>query len=723
MICKKENGLYLVLAAFFTLVLASLCALSLGLGFVFASRAQMQVLANVASVGALDRYLHGEEEDELARRQAAIARVNALLSENRKPGTKTQLQIGNSSGAGGTGASSITFGNFYPDNPNPQGGGPCDNEYPCFQEVGSDTAATAIRVVLQNPAENPVGIPFGQVLGYVGIDLHAVSTSAAIETCGAYLLDASLSTVGDTHKLSVFNLAEQDPNCSSDCTYPDDYIFPRSPVIPVGAGMFTINKNSIFDEDENEPLYPYLPHPNSSIPFEYNYWAYMFDHENPPGPDDFDPSDSIYHRGVAGRYSADHFWSDYKETPIIFGDVTVQAFVDKYMQPEPLRSFFLGFNAGLRLVDAQATIADRAMMLGFTNQIWGRREPPETDPPGPVLTSDFTRLLQITNMNNAGVVNYEGNYTSQPKPGNYVERGWLPVLYSGNSDGPESDHGDITGTNIVGALETAIADLSNNCPAHSRKFIVLATQGQSTCLDSGEGLECMQGYDEGLWSLYMESEERLLNDVLNSLKDADIALSVLMAGVSARPNYRNIVNPEGDCGDSPGTQHDTNPNCFYNFETAQREPSIRASCEPPTGDSGTTSIVSCASGVYGEAATMDDEEAFRLIKQMKPEIDGNSIFFGRPNGVFAHMAMETGGQMCPIMSPPTSSDEYICMEYPSESCSACPQPCKLKNSVRVISGTESRPLEYLSTGAQAARCVINTLGSNRLILVEPDKVL
>jgi len=712
---KKDNsGLYLVMAAFFTLVLASLCALSLGLGYVFASRAQMQVLSNIVSTGALDKYINSEEENEQLRRQAALEIANILLAENRKPGTKEHLELildGQDS--------KIFFGVYYPTNPDSDATQePTCTKYPCFKQVESNEPATAIRVVLQNPAENPVGIPFGQVLGYAGIELSAVSTAAIIETCGAYVLDISLSTVSDTHKLSTFDVAG---------AFPDS--FPALPKVSEGSGMFAINRGSVMQQPDNQEFinpyqnYPAPPTGQPALPFEFRHWAYMFGHdgmfdpEDPPEP--FNPNDPVYRRGAAAL-SRDHFWSDYREMTITFGGESVAAFVDLYMQPEPMRTFFLGFNAGLRLVDAQATVADQAMMLGFTNDIHDRREPLPEDASESVLTNDFSTLLHITNMNNAGTVTPQGNLDLEIKPNNYIERGWLPVLYSG--------HGDITGTNIVGALETALADLSNHCPPHSRKFIVLATQGQSTCLEEEGEIICRHGYSydsEGnslLWELYKNSEWRLQGkgnseSVLSKLREADIALSVLLAGETARPNYRNLHLNSTSCDD------DASPDCFHDFNSAQSDPDVSATC----GYS--KSIVDCSSGTI-TSPNMDDKEVYHLIKQMTTEIcnesneECNPVFFGRPNSIFAHMAMETGGQMCPIMAPPPGGQgDYICTETGQDCDSTCPDypPCRLKNSVRTPGGTEWRPLEYLSPGAQAARCVINTLGSNRLILVEPQE--
>jgi len=743
-----EKGIYLILAAVFSLLLLSLCALALGLGFLHTNKARQQAIGNLVVLGAVDEYLkfdQGESITEQARRAASLSRANDLLAQNPVPGMKQNENylLGTKNNPGPAGI--LRFGRYH--NIEPGGGHTtsCD-EYPCWEEVDATSGANSIRLELAN-TEHAITAPFTRILGQDNFIIREDSTVTVVETCGAYLLDVSLSTVSQSHKFR-YNFNYKVPSG-----------MPYGP-IPQDATLYAYLTDFIgpYQAPSEYPLCgePVLGEPTNSHILWCNVVGYEQEFENGAAVYKRDASNNLIPiLDNSGNHlkNPDFHWEDYIPVQASFGhdgsegaqvfDLMVHHNPD--IPPEPMRSFYLAINAGLRLVNQNQTVADRAMFRAFTGDVYERKYPYVG-----VTTTDLGDLIDLTNMNN-----FPGEEI------NFATQGWLPIVNPGDDT--------FSGTGHVKVLQQTAQDLINNCPAGSKKFIVLATDGVSTCryrdpdwaVPSNDGfpvphpLPDQTGQDFCIggphgWYLYWESENRLLTDVLDTLTENKIALTVVMDGETSYPHYRNMPHPDYD----PNLcRHDTDNEspCFLDFTEAQEHglqgmpnpPASFSDWDPDTGpaecgaDLENSYFYTClntytdpfANDGGGETyPSASAQDAFEARSWFYPNVK-----FSRPMGVFGHMAMTSGGTLCPLLAPTVTNHNanslYVDPEDVNRPCALEDfgnglTPCRLRNSERDTSnnGVEFRPLEYMDKGTQAAKCVLDAIGANRYLHVEPREV-
>ncbi|RIL10426.1 MAG: hypothetical protein DCC75_04365 [Proteobacteria bacterium] len=691
--------------------------------------------------------------------------------------------------------------------------------YPCFNEGDPDTT-NAMRIEIRNASTNPITTFFARVFGSDFMTVRAQATATMAPRCSAYLLDVSPSVAESTHRLTALPpLDSSNPGISVGFDYPDfinnagappcrddffaspsppyvdlndnsdagwfgdistfDYLWdgPRVLVCPVDASLFAFRRHSLRQAASNRDIHLNY---NCQGPSDFCEQCYYDGCGGPPlctDRDWFDITADRRVRNIEGavwcnivsregrvRNRKDfpgspflddfsmHFIGDYYDLNSRHGPVRIDALID----PQPLTTFMNAFNAGIRLVESQATSSDRAFLMAFAGDERGRF--PDTDPNSPTydcdagagvpdtnclfdsgginaVTANFDMLVQLTNVNNRGKIDnstpgaYDAGAQGVIYP-NFIGRGMFP-LYAASYDAISSE------THLVSALNRTIDILQSACPASSKKSIILASDGIFTCADkSADGpgaIDCPRTRQDPEWTnTYRRAEQQLIrfnnfdnpgavntsdtSTILNRLNEARISLTALYTGAAVGPNIVNIPKPGGGFVDYSEAQASGNV-----FEFYDRSPVI-------PGDT-----------------TPTDKEAFERIGEVTA---GGPVLFKRPTMVLGALAMYSGGYMCPLMPKCDGSNNspgfnpmdgaVDCASQtgaaPGGSCpsgtnscsNGCYQrnpddpcgPCILKDAHRVPDQPITCSLEDLSMTEQAAKCVSQTLGSNPYILVE-----
>jgi len=786
----KEKGVYLIVVALASVVIVGLIALTLGLGFVSTGKVRMQAVADLTATAALDSYFRSlgvsesEQSPEAARKEDALARAQQVLDENRVPGVTDafgSLKLWpDQPEAGDSGY--LQFGIYY--EAPPEGDNPCAGDYPCFLGVAGNDLANAARLVLHTQEGNPFISRAAGLLGQSRFALGVESTARVKETCTAYLVDVSLTSTRDEFpfastafhmpgSVSAGEAAVVVAGNDIPLTHPSlDGTPPREIPPPVPfvdgqyrASLYAYRARCILDESDS------FNWQNRCTNLQ-NFQR-CADHESgetPGNPDLVHWCSMRESRGDAVAPAptpapGEHFRSDYVLRPAFDGEADKVMLVSKYRTedpllglPRPLDHYMRGFNAGLRLVTANAN-ADRAVLMAFTGRVHGRIVPhPQElsdDNESIWFSSDLDYLIQITNMHNMGrvgaVVGSQGLGT--PAGGevvpNFIDKGFFPSYYGFDArDGTETAL--YSATNVVEALWDASEALVTQCPAHARKQIVLATDGRISCNfnlpDEWGGTKQEPDCDPAReWEHYQAAEQTLLYNLAGRLQEENIALTTILSGESVRMRYRNIKNPdaEQDCEGQSGPYMDQN--CFLNFNNFQAYGHSAFSSLEPSGNlplcHGENSIFPCggrwASSVSSDGTFTFASGASNAVHQRSYEqvryIRGAQ--FGRALSLFGHLAANTGGMVCPLLQR-GAVGHYVNVnvdpEYQNVSCDNLPAgaiPCVLKNSVRnqqqpgMPPGVSSRALHYLDPVDQAARCIEEAIGKNLYSLGRPLRII
>jgi hypothetical protein len=361
-------------------------------------------------------------------------------------------------------------------------------------------------------------------------------------------------------------------------------------------------------------------------------------------------------------------------------------------------------------------------------------------------------LVQLTNMENAGVVNSQGVLTRPISLPNYVTQGFLPVL--------DSEDLNANASNQTRAIDEAIDLISQQCPPASRKYIILATDGLATCLteeylasrggcSSPTGTVCHSNewhcrFNKGVCEpslcgnhpgYAVFNETHALEYLLPKMQEAGIIFSVLFSGQGTRPHIKNMLNEAAGCDEDSLSSYDgaSLTDCFLSFSQGVAQgkgglssAAIDATCDPAK------SMFVCQSktstGVPGEQP-IHHGQAYQQVIQSIP-----GAYYGRSLAIMAEVSGRTGGLMCPLTEPGATED-YVqfdskyselgcdCLfphQNPKPECELAP-PCRLKNAQRTPGAAEFRSIEYLTKGEQAAKCVLDTIGINQTFFVHPWK--
>ena len=647
-------------------VLVALCALAIGLGFISFNRTIHQDAANLSGLAAIEEYVRTVDTYQ-EKTNKALDRANYILQQNRLKGVAAPLGNLGHAPEGGDGGT-LVFGTWYETDPNlltP----PCPS-FPCFKDnpppnvADPTTTANAVKIITHNQTgghSNPLLIPFGKILGKEDATVSSQSVAIMVPRCLALLLDVSGSIAGTTHRTSGLYAGPNTP-----CVNP----FPEYLTAPDTAALMAYRSSSLttFGGD--------CCRLGNSL--EKLLWCNQVNH----GLVTRNPSDPIV--------PYQHFRSDYRDHPSPVGNVKIDSLYDEgqgYYGPEPYSTIFKAFNAVTRLLMQQASVGDQALMLVFTGQLVDRI------PPVSGLTNQFGLLAQLTNILNIGLYDRTGAAVSQRVLPNMVYRGWIPLYGTENLD---------NGTNIPFALYQAINEMATNCPANSKKAIILASDGIGNCTATAPSYtpDC-PGME---YSSYEASKRELLQQILPLLQERQISFSYLLTGGASGANFINIPNP-----DWPVPPNEANdPRRYLTPEQAI--------------------ALGYGGSLKDEAHQFFKDESSGPVGEVSPDVAFTHIgetgwMFADPNGVLGEMAFSTGGVPCPLM--PTA-DMGLYFDHDGDQggaacnaplCANC-TPCVLRASKRSPGGAQRYAIEWQSQAEIAAACAIKAIGEDPYALRE-----
>ncbi len=676
---STERGLYIILIAFFLFVLVALCALVIGLGFLSTNKTRMQNIANVASIAALESFVQNRNAQGTPapydqRRNDAIRRANEILQLNRGlPGmgfTLGNLGLPPTGGDGGK----LVFGMWYPERTS---GDPCGSDpadYPCFRansEPGTaSSAANAVRIELKSQPNNPLILPFGKFLGQDSINVSTSSLARLVQRCVVFALDASMSTILETHVSTDYRIDDLPPTCIApphgNCTpaaqntrYPTPAIVVLTPNPVSMFGYLTNHLNGFtVGSGFSQVMAPPVPTPNpcqnvNNYPWEeFVYYCNM-----PPNRAGATP---------AGASDTRHFRTDYRTSGSPYGTVAVDVFyesMNSYFGPQPLSRFFLAFNAGIRAVQQVRSQGDKAMVYVFQGD--GIDSEPVKSGSTYQLAENMDMMVQLTNIMNRGAVNRLGNANGAYPviTPNFITRGWFPYASSSSSIVAST-------SNHAKALWDAIEALSS-CPDSARRVIILATDGIPTCAFSRDHptgnpapdplSDCVRPtvsagvYAPDYYENYLAAEAAILGPIKQELIKRGISVTTLLDSAAIGPNYINATIPPG--------LTPTPSSIFVNPEDAAKYgfcgiPGASGSCTsffniaPTIGPDASlysawaSNTAGCAYGSNPGTQCTEDQYAFKYSGV--PQLGTR---FRRPNALWGQLAMDTGGVICPLLNP------------------------------------------------------------------------
>lgn len=722
---RSESGLYIILVAVMLFMLMGLIVLVIGLGAIGTNKTRLQNAANSAALSALEAYINADPllVSYGQRADAALLRTNKMLGVNKMPGTAADLgnlELAPTLGDGGT----LELGMWYAKNPDP-GNPPCP-DFPCFVPnhdygLSPPPDINAARVFVRNQSNNPLIINLAGIIGRSNFFLSSNSTAALAPRCIAYVMDISGSSKYETHPhgaqvtLNPCNFPGDPPSCSlnncdpqcnpNDCPQCIDWqrdpakYFPDS-LFPANVGLVAFRANTVQGIDCSDPgIY------GSSS--EISNWC---NYERDPRGGFVPPFPFRHNRNDYGTAESS------PHGPVFFDKLWIQ---NVYEGPQPLVRNFLGFNAGLRFVEATQSPGDLSVVMAFTDDIRDRFPDPQQGQGE--LTPDLGFLIQLTNVENRGITDaFHVPISGKPEiHPNFIDRGWFPAPWvSGGSH-----------TNIVKALYVAASALHSECLPTSRKAIILASDGVSTCSvtnDSNPLPVC-----EKNWGRYLIAENQLLNTdiyttipfITQLLSDWEIALTALVDSAGVRPNFYNIrTNAQGCNYTSDPNDQPTDPKCFMTYEQA------RASGFGGLGDPHSFFH-------YSWEGAPSEQDAYLQFGQP-------GVVFSRPMGVLGKMAIMTGGFMCGLLErgpanayvdfygdrgphlcddPNCDTNQYKCSPCVLDgtsglrkfSCDPPTIPCDFTHAQTIAP-------QFLSKSEQAARCAQMTAGLNPFTLVARD---
>lgn len=533
----KEGGIYYIFFAICMVVFVGMCLLVFGAGYLMLNKSKLQGVADTAAMLAVQRFAAMPAADLqttpslvprnfATRANDALTAVNDYIGANKLRGQKSPLNA-ITFNASASGPGYMEFGRWVAEasNANPCGakGLPCFVPNPTSPLTTSDaTRVNALRLVVQTPESNRILVPFlkamskmtgGSSDGYM--QMKAESIALIEEKCAAFLLDVSAPlSVRDTHAFSPEpSLGDPDP-------LKDPPIPSRRVLDPREGSLFAYSAEALRgDVNCNKD-------PTDTIP---RYWCTMKDARPPAGSVDL------------------HYRSDFSKNAINTG--RGKFYVDKRTRAEPLGTFLRALNSVFRDLGQYSYRGDNYVFLAFDRDIVMRY--PETG-----FTNDVGYLAQITNYDNIGRLDDNGNLKTAEQHPNFLDAGLFP------------DH-RVLGTNLPLALRQGIAALAQ-CPINSRRQLIIASQGvydydigvdgtinkiTRYCDPVAKPGVCSAGggpagADGGtfLWSLQnrllrtsgtYDPTNPLQSSILESLRSLNIATTTILAGKHVDPNQCN----------------------------------------------------------------------------------------------------------------------------------------------------------------------------------------
>lgn len=755
----KQRGAVLAVTAVLLAGLLLMLALVVGLGFLFTGEGRIQQAANMSALGAIQAFVESPSTDYTVRSQDGLRRANEILKETgRIPGLVAPFG-GVALGSDGPGGS-LEIGLFYPQRPasccaagpgcascnrpfltSVSGAeakcpcGPNSTDYPCFvpnppggiTDPNCREIANATRVRAHTSPASPLVVPFSSIIGQDRFTLRGSGVGTLVQRCTAYVLDASLSTIFETHFYSDGIPGLDEPRgfelFNEPGPVPPAGIYPRVANWAASASFFAFPTSVTgAGVDCREPRFP-----------EEMFWCSM--PRNRVGG----PSELTSSQRMDPRF---HAQNDYEIRTLNGVNFLVDSFINapwvpgyslsnaEYEGPQPLTRFLLAFNVGLQVVNRLKSPGDKGMMYVFDGLKRDRE-------PLTAMTEELGILIQLTDfdlrqMHTPSGAGYPGG--GQVKP-NAVSRGWVPIY----SEDPIRG-----GTNIVRAVREAVAAL-NVCPESAQKSVVLATDGISTCSylwndpEQGGDTNCFASTSQQRYAAYQQAEGVMLNQLKNFLIEKQVSLTTLLDSVVVSPTYKlsaggTYQSPEQLLGLGEGycaglTSSET-PVCAKPiFET---EPVFNLHPGTPTGDR----YAAFLGAFCGGTDSVPCRDKFAFANQGR-----EGIFFRRPTAALQQLAIETGGVVC-VITPPCRTGCSDPFDFdPScvpASCGADPYedpdpsappgtPRRLKPTCVSAIASSSSPFGGLtcapqqqSKSEQALACVLGVLGASPYQIVTDE---
>lgn len=700
---ERDRGLYMILVSFFMVSLTGLCALIFGLAALAFVSSRLSITSDMVAMAILSRYFT-TQGTYFTKAAAAATRGEEILRENGYvPFLGAPLAGLSAPGASTPGAAgSFSFAQWYPDLPTTLGQqlqacGTNANNYPCLKPLGNPNAASnpnAVQVNLRTQSSNPLIAPFAKIFGNDRFQVRTQSVAASIQRCAAFLLDSSFSTISESHQYSGI------PSPGNILYSPPDHPTPAVPLaVPNPPAMYAYYLT---------PALPSITPPAVSGPSDCSYVNNVIG----PGVNSIFP---LYYcaqpriRNGAGvnpvpTPNLSHYIvDDYRVRNTDLGPVLIDTLFDSYntyFGPLPLSRFFLAFNLSLRAIEQIKSPSDKAMVYAFTGDRISS-EPIPTPNQGQQLTNNLSLLIQLTNMANIGWHDLNGNQITNEVTPNFATRAWFPIASSGVVN---------SRTNIAQALHDAIGALSS-CPKNAKKVIIVATDGVQTCkfntLNPDPNTDC----NGDLYDNYKQGKQAILASIVPTLSAYDIAVTTILdsdqspaiANVTATPGVYVDPSKAKDLGfyglpppaPTPGWDKGI-INIAPDFVPADATAWADPFCTPGPG-------IQCAS-YQTPAADPNDLNHLAFLNSGKL-----GYAFRDPAGLWAQVAIDTGGVVCTVMNPcdPTWYDN-------SKS------PPELYPTVRQGVGSYLNCNPYNQTKAETAmNCALSAIGINAVQLVAP----
>ena len=786
---RGENGISVILLILFISIVVGLMAIAVDLGLYSVNKLRLQNSSNAAALAALSNWArtssNGVVRTNAQRASDALAAANGILDKVKLfsvAAAPSGLTLA-SSGPNTAGSGVLELGQWITSPPVGCTAQTlcCPTTYPCFiPNASADDKVTAARIKAKTLDSSRFVASFFNAIkkfdgdwvygGQTSSDLaiSSQSTSAVIERCTAFILDASRSTVATTH-----NFAAPFPEVLNGAAPPFPYTLIQT---PINGGLFAYHAAAI-----GEP--PSVDCSSSQNSLEKMYWCNLgvrgnytmvnyiaTRNQSAMGPiRGSDTNEEVANPVDTGlRDTGGHYLSDYRIADTRIG----KYWIDFYTKAEPLRTFLLAMNASLRDLKEVSSANDKAVFIVFGTGI--RDRVPADNGPGSRMTNNLDYLIQLTNFENRGTILPDGSGWvpgQAPIHPNFVDRGWFPV-YDG-----------VDGSNLMQAFDEAYRTLTSDCSPQSKKSIIIASDGVVTAdfnrttrvgrLIPRDAYDGNVGGTSGAPGSYLDAVSRLTSTtrsatdpnssgLLGDLIAAKIAVTFLLAGDHVGPNYLNIPHPNTGwgCAGQPAPCTPGVPPGNGNNSRADRylTPSEAASLGY-SGSGWPNIFVDLGSYNWRRYGSRDSNGNF-IDRTWSPFVDsimsnclaeGNAqdalgqcawryagqysgIIFRRPSGLVADMVMKSGGVFCPIM-PPYNNPQYWCTLYvdaagnPPSSCTVSGRDLTLDPDaeVRVLDPvhanrdyTQANARELTTTGAYAAGCARAAIGLNPFYLVTED---
>ncbi|RIL08435.1 MAG: hypothetical protein DCC75_08935, partial [Proteobacteria bacterium] len=723
-----DRGIMLILVAFFSVALLGFAALVVELGKVRLFHSQAQSVANAMALAILQRSVSAKGSG--TRLNQTLERGRQILRENDLaflgPGPQDINYNGIASQAAETGSSvvgSFRLGMMYQrDTVSSDAEGDssiCNGRFPCFiynPTPPSDNAElNAAQVTLKVSDASPVLTPIARaIFGRESFTFQVSATATLVERCTAFLMDVSFSSFGTTHRNGLVWAATE---------YPPYYGYPvRMYAKPIPSSLYAMRADSIMfqpasmmgqppssvdcsnigyfscDDPDNfetpsnrintDRLHfcslPYSREWDNGYPWDGTFPYGAGDPRNYPVP----PAPGATANGLA--YDNFHYQEDYYNYAIDdtdpFGGVQGcieyarwgPTFIDGYynppyyLGPQPFRAFMDGFNAALRILQEQKTAFDKVTAKAFVGQKLDEIPPfRDGSAPSGSFTTDLGYLVQITNYMNIDP-NADLSYRfANPVRPNFLDHGWYPLI----ADSSDVNTNRIAmGSNLVEILDETINELSTECPAQSKKQIVMATDGIMTCSyathdsngnwigdsDSDGLLDGIRNCD-GTWDTYLAAEKQLLKgsqpsagdwpgaamsypSILQRLQETEIALTILMSGDHVRPNFKNIADITVP-----------NPPPFGpEIPLLEYLEAMALGFSSDLGGVSASDVPGYLTGSFFDHVSYYTDPNTALTTPISDHLafankDRPGYKFARPNSALGRLAMASGGLWCPLM--------------------------------------------------------------------------